>query len=209
MAVAEMTKLEAVNLMLSLVGQTPVETLGSGANAIVAMAENILNEVDRETQAMGWWFNTEKSVLYSPNKQNNVELGSDIFHVDSATKTVGGRGGLNKNYTKRGGKLYNLEDHTFTFTSDVSLDVIKALDWLDTPMLFRNFVAKRGGRILVERYLGDGNLITSAADQERRAHEAMTFENSRQSDRNFLTDNPMRFAALNRGGSGAIERGLI
>lgn len=209
----EMTQLDAVNLALSLIGQTPVSTLGSGENALTTMAENILAEVDRESQAQGWWFNSETAVVYTPNASDEIELGTDIFHVDSSlggsSRTGRTIGRANDDFVKRGRKLYNLKDQTFTFTSDVDLDIIKYLEWNDLPTLFRNYVAKKTGRLLVTRYLADPLLISEAEKEEFMAWNKMVFENSRQSDRNFLTDNPIRHASLNYGGRGAIERGLI
>lgn len=54
------TELEAVNAMLSAIGEAPI----SGDPAVsplssVAMALNILRDVTREVQMMGWRFNTE------------------------------------------------------------------------------------------------------------------------------------------------------
>jgi len=203
MSLRDFTELDAVNLALSAVGQTPVTSLGSGANALAAQAENILDEANREVQAEGWWFNTEKDVEFDATKDNEILLGDDIFFVDSKLST--------ENYVKRGGRLYDLTNHTFTFDSGttVSLDIIRSLDWLDMPILARQFIARKAARILVERYLNDATIIQSTARDELLAKQKMTTENARQSDRNFLRDNPIRWASLNRGGRGAIERGLI
>ena len=52
------TKLDAVNTILSNIGQSPVVNLTSG-NPIVEMAELTLDEISRTVQSDGWVFNTE------------------------------------------------------------------------------------------------------------------------------------------------------
>ena len=54
------TKLEAVNTMLGVIGESPVNTIsGSSLPASVVVALNILDETNREVQSVGWDFNTE------------------------------------------------------------------------------------------------------------------------------------------------------
>ena len=55
------TKLDAVNTMLGVIGELPVNSLGSGSqrSANVVLAENVLDETNREIQSEGFHFNTE------------------------------------------------------------------------------------------------------------------------------------------------------
>ena len=52
------TQLEAVNTMLSTIGEAPVNSLTGSLPVDASMAVNILNEVNREVQSAGWKFNT-------------------------------------------------------------------------------------------------------------------------------------------------------
>uniref|UniRef100_UPI0040473467 hypothetical protein n=1 Tax=Shewanella sp. TaxID=50422 RepID=UPI0040473467 len=52
------SKLDAVNTMLSSIGEAPVSSLSSGLIE-AEIAETILDTIDREVQSMGWHFNTE------------------------------------------------------------------------------------------------------------------------------------------------------
>ena len=54
------TKLEAVNVLLSNIGQVPVTSLDR-PNPAVQLAEGILEEVNHAVQQEGWVFNTECS----------------------------------------------------------------------------------------------------------------------------------------------------
>ena len=57
------TQLEAVNTMLSVIGETPTtdSIISANSSADVVMAVQILDEVTKEVEAQGWHFNTEGS----------------------------------------------------------------------------------------------------------------------------------------------------
>ena len=67
MAIARTTELQAVNTMLSAVGEPPINNLEGQKNADAAIAKNILDEVSSEVQTHGWHFNTQPKVELSPN----------------------------------------------------------------------------------------------------------------------------------------------
>ena len=58
MATIKASRLAAVNTIISNVGQSPLNNLGSG-NPLAELAEGILDEITRAVQAEGWSFNTE------------------------------------------------------------------------------------------------------------------------------------------------------
>ena len=60
MPASSTTKLEAVNYLLSIVGEAPVSALNTEENssASVAIATSLIDEVDRMVQSRGWGFNT-------------------------------------------------------------------------------------------------------------------------------------------------------
>ena len=58
------TELEAVNIMLSVIGEAPVNTI-TGTNSVdVSVAKNVLDETSMSVQGMGWNFNTHKNNLF-------------------------------------------------------------------------------------------------------------------------------------------------
>lgn len=59
------TELEAVNAMLSAIGEAPVSTTASTQPDVV-MALNALRNATREVQSMGWKFNTEFGYALAP-----------------------------------------------------------------------------------------------------------------------------------------------
>lgn len=63
---APTTELEAVNAMLSAIGEAPIEDLATASREDVDKALNILREAAREVQARGWRFNTEFNFKLAP-----------------------------------------------------------------------------------------------------------------------------------------------
>jgi hypothetical protein len=54
------TKLEAVNIMISVIGESPVNTLsGTSVPVTVTQAVHALDETSKAIQSEGWHFNTE------------------------------------------------------------------------------------------------------------------------------------------------------
>lgn len=66
---APMTELEAVNAMLSAIGEAPLPAgtdLSVATQADVLMALNLLRNTTRDVQSMGWRFNTEHGYQLAP-----------------------------------------------------------------------------------------------------------------------------------------------
>jgi hypothetical protein len=83
MSTSPTTKLEAVNTMLSTIGEAPVNSLATGL-IDAETAETILNNVSREVQARGWNFNTEYDYTFSPNVDGEIDLPANIIRADLA-----------------------------------------------------------------------------------------------------------------------------
>ena len=54
------TLLDAINISLSCLGETPVEAPNNPSTNVI-LAKQIIEEVSRDTQSKGWWFNTSGS----------------------------------------------------------------------------------------------------------------------------------------------------
>ena len=70
-----MTELEAVNVLLTTIGEAPVNTLTGNQVTDVTIANQVLTEVSREVQAQGWHFNTEDKVVLSRNEFKQIVIG--------------------------------------------------------------------------------------------------------------------------------------
>ena len=150
MALTQTSKLEAVNTMLSVIGEAPVNSLDASSKTVdVTMAEDILDEVSREVQTMGWNFNREYDVELGANQDNQIVLPTNTAQVDVEPVNSG-----TKQYVQRGQKIYNKTDRTFTITDSKKCTITYLLDWEDLPQPARYYISIRAARRFQERVVG-------------------------------------------------------
>jgi hypothetical protein len=121
-------ELEAVNDMLSAIGESPVATLDDPpADAEVAI--RLLRMESRALQAEGWHFNTSTEVKLLPNGSGEFELPANTLKVDTSGCSA------NLDLVNRGGKLYDPRKQTFVLTglTSVTVDMVLLLDFEVDP----------------------------------------------------------------------------
>ena len=77
-----LTKLDAVNIILNVIGETPVSTLTSGLPDAEA-AETSLNLTIKEVLAKGWQQNSEISIYMSKNYDQEILVPNQYLRVDT------------------------------------------------------------------------------------------------------------------------------
>ena len=154
MGLARTEKLAAVNTMLSVIGEAPVNTLDASSQTTdVAMAQSIIDEVSREVQSSGWHFNREYAVKLLPDASDNITIPTNAARVD-----VEPSDSRNKEYIQRGTKLYNKTDSTFIIEDAKKCTITYMLDWDDLPEHARVFIMTKTGRELQESMIGSKDL---------------------------------------------------
>ena len=153
MANATTTELEAVNIMLSSIGEAPVNSLSSGL-VDAELAQTTLHNVSREVQAAGWSFNTEYNRSYALDNAGELLLGNDILKADMcATRTE------TFDLVQRGTKMYNRAEGTYILTDGpIKLDVVVFLDYTLLPEAARRYITIRAARIFQDRTIGSQEL---------------------------------------------------
>lgn len=135
------TRLEAVNILLSAVGSAQVMSLQTAdMNEEAQNALTTLSDTAREVQGWGWHFNTEESYPMEPNGDGHVNLPTNVAAI-----TVGSES-ASKNLTQRGGKLYDLDEHTYAIHDTVYMDVIWLFEFQEMPPPIRWYVTALAGR---------------------------------------------------------------
>lgn len=191
---AGLSKLEAVNLMLSNIGESPVSTLtGAEGDAFVATSIVILDETTRSVLNDGWEFNVDEEYLMTPDGSGNILITDDMLSVDSNSRS--GR----YDVTVRAGKLYNKTDQTYVFTDSVYCDVTWEFAFADCPQYIRQYIAIKAARIFARRMLGDttGQQLTVEDELYARANAKRAENNN--ADRNMME-------GLNEGPGSGIGR---
>lgn len=186
------TQLDAVNTMLSAIGEAPVSSLSSGLIE-AEIAETILNTVDREVQSMGWHFNTELNKLFAQTTGGEIILPSDILRADATL------GAQSPNLVQRGLKMYDRKNHTFNIGVAASLDIVVQLTFDDLPEVCKRYITLRATRIFQDRVVGSGTLH----DFQRRDEEMALIELKEfdlVTDDNNIFDNYDTFSIIDRQG---------
>ena len=101
------TELQAVNTMLSVIGEAPVNSITGTTTVDVSVAKNILDETSLSIQSQGWNFNTNyeyKSL--SLDSDNKIPLPSNCVKIDA------NKSNRHLNLTIRNGFLYDMEKDT-------------------------------------------------------------------------------------------------
>ncbi len=160
MSVEMTTELNAVNTMLSGIGEPPVTTLDGQTNADAAIAQNILLEINREIQTMGWHFNTQFDVEFQPNTDGEIVLPTNVVRIDIDPRVRSGTPDMvsnltdNRDITQRGTKLFNKTKNTFVFEKNVKVTVVYLLEFTELPEAARRYITVKAARVFQDRMVG-------------------------------------------------------
>lgn len=143
------SKLDAVNQMLSSIGEAPAVSLDTD-NPEITIAESTLDEISRAVQAEGWNFNSELEYPFTPDANGEIVIPSNILSISDSK--------LNNSAkyltTVRNGKLYDKLKHSFTFSGTTYCDVVWAFKFEDLPQPFKDYITTRASRVFASRIVG-------------------------------------------------------
>ena len=186
------TQLDAINTMLSAIGEAPVSSLSSGLIE-AEIAETILNTVDREVQSMGWHFNRELNKLFAISTDGEIILPADILRADATL------GAESPDLVQRGSKMYDRKNHTFNIGAASALDIVVQLTFNDLPEVCKRYVILRATRIFQDRVVGSNTLHDfQMRDEQGALMELKEFDKA--SDDHNIFDNYDTYAIIDRQG---------
>jgi len=177
------TELEAINTMLTTIGESPVNTVEDSGLLDVVIARQILHTTSREVQARGWHFNTEKNFPLQPTVDGTIVLPATVLRVD----TVGEYSDID--VVVRGNRLYDRRNHTYTFKKPLNVDMVVLLPFEQLPEAARIYITIRASRIFQERVVGSETLSAFSQQDEIRALAALRDMDTETADYNVLKDN--------------------
>ena len=177
------TELEAINTMLSTIGESPVNMVEDTGNVDVVIARQILQTASREVQARGWHFNTEINYTITPDSEGYLVLPNTVLKVDTVYPDS------SKDVVVRGSRLYDREKHTYVFTDAVKVDMTILLTFDELPEVARNYVTIRASRIFQERVVGSDTLHAFNSQDEARAMVSLMEYEADTADLNILSGN--------------------
>tara|TARA_B100000768_G_scaffold144588_1_gene137170 strand:+ start:1105 stop:1758 length:654 start_codon:yes stop_codon:yes gene_type:complete len=180
------TQLQAVNSMLSTIGEAPVNSLSSGL-VDAETAETVLNEVSRDVQSFGWNFNSEPDVIRGKDTDGRVELTDNTLRADLASSVNKYRSNKNE-YVQRGLYMYDKVQHTYNINKELKLDIVYMLDFTLIPEVARRYITIKAARLFQERVVGSDNLSAMNRADEQQALFALKEMESENGDYNIFDD---------------------
>lgn len=134
------SQLDAVNALISTIGQLPVTTIDPPPTSDVDLALARLNEVDLEVQSRGWFWNSEENYPITLDGSGLANLPDETLDVRRAYGSINGT--LSSEIVQRGTKLYDKTNHTYVFAhpGKVYVDLVVRLGWDLLPQTARSYI---------------------------------------------------------------------
>ena len=183
-----MTELEAINTLLSVIGEAPIDSLSDiTVNEITdsALARRTLNEVSRDVQAEGWSWNTDNNVTFNIDVSNEIKLPASALKV--VFPSVG-----DGNYVARGLRVYDRNRQSYDMTdveSVTATQVVTQLDWEEMPHAAQQYIAIRAARIYSDRFLNSDAIYVYTTNDEQYARSMLIRSEEREGGDNLLYGN--------------------
>lgn len=141
------TKLEAINTMLSCVGQAPINTLNGTKNSFTIEAETILDTETKRVQLQQWDFNSEEYYPLTPDVDGYIKIPSNITRVKIPQ--------IYKNqFIIRNNKIYDKIHHTFIIGQTLLVNVLFALEFEECPTVVQDYIKMCAAYKFTKRVLG-------------------------------------------------------
>lgn len=179
-----MTELDAVNVMLMSIGQSPVNALDSTGIKDVATAQLWLHNTSREVQSKGWAFNQDFAWKITPDGNDRIIVPTDSLSIDPVNP--------NEDFVQRYDSvasamaMYDLINQTFDRATELSVDITWFYEYEKTPPTFRNYCALLAGQRFQAGAISSELLFRFEQADIDRAQIAFERENARVADRNIL-----------------------
>lgn len=143
-------ELDAINDVLSSIGESAVNSVEDTSNADVANIRRILDQFNRRIQTIGWTFNTENTQLLPDTFSNTIPFLDDYLKVLSPTgATV---------YRKRNGLVYDINSQTDLFREPITVDLVTLISYNDMPEIFKQYIVALAAQRFNISFFGDDTI---------------------------------------------------
>ncbi len=185
MALTLTTELDAINIMLGTIGESPINSLDAATGVVDAVtARSILSEVAVQVQEEGWHFNTDYEFVLTPDASTKeIYVAPNTIEVDVSPYTS------DVDVAIRGNRLYDRKNKTYQFQKDIKADLTILLEFNELPQAARHYITIRAARVFQQRVVGSQLLGAYTDQDEARALRAMRRYEARTGDYNILTGN--------------------
>lgn len=185
MALTLTTELDAINIMLGTIGESPINSLDAATGVVDAVtARSILSEVAVQVQEEGWHFNTDYEFVLTPSVgTGEIFVAPNTIEVDVSAYTS------DHDVAIRGNRLYDRKNKTYSFANSIKADLTILLEFNELPQAARHYITVRSARVFQQRVVGSDTLGSFTEQDEARALRAMRRYEAKTGDYNILTSN--------------------
>ena len=190
------SELEAVNTILSTIGESPLNSLSGSLPVDGTIAKNVLSEVSREVQSQGWHFNTHYKVSVSRDTNNKIPLATNIVRVEIDPRKYSK---VSYDIVQRNNELYNLAKNEETFdTNFTDATVVYLLPFDEIPEQAKRYITIRSARIFHDRTLGANTIHKFSQEDEAKSLSILKQAESHTGDYSIF-DTPEQAYTIIRG----------
>lgn len=152
-----LTELDAVNLMLNAIGETPVNSISDTGLADAVIALQTLRNTSRQLQQKGWKWNTLRNYTLSPTAPlpGKIPVPTNTLSVDATGTYFENR---SFDYTDEGGYLFDVTNGTNLFSNSVKVDIVLLKEFEKLPSPARDLIASRAARRFQQATIGSATL---------------------------------------------------
>jgi len=184
------TELQAVNVMLSIIGEQPINTFEGTTYTEALLARTALHNTSRAIQTEGLACNTEEDYPLAPTIDGYYMIPNDALEINPSERGL--------DVVQRGDKFYDRYDHTYVFTTtSMNVDIIFFLEFTKLPAAARYYITIKAGRRFAEDTIGSVDIANFTEDDENQALAAMMRTEAKADDRTLL-DNPDIYKVVRR-----------
>ena len=193
------TELEAVNVILSTIGEAPLNSLSGSLPVDGTMAKNVLSEISREVQSSGWHFNTHYKSTLTRDTNNNIPVATNVVRVE-LDPNLESKGDYD--LVQRDGKLFNLAKDTDIFDKDFKdVTQVLLLPFNEIPEQAKRYITIRSARVFHDRTLGANTLHKFSQEDEKQALSILRNAEMRTGDYTIF-DTPEQIYTIARNNRG-------
>jgi len=187
------TKLQAVNTLLSIIGESPINSLTPPLTGDSSLAERVIDEISTEVQGAGWSWNT---MIY---KQIPLDANG---HSTLASNTLAVRFNPisypSQRFVLRGTKLFDRVTNDYDLrdslgvamtggTSDLIAEIVEELAWDDIPETGKRYIMIRAGRIFANRAVTSNSIESYTSEDEANALQILKRTEDMAQNNNFIS----------------------
>ena len=190
------SELEAVNTILSTIGESPLNSLSGSLPVDGTIAKNVLSEVSREVQSQGWHFNTHYKVTLTRDTDNKIPLATNIVRVEIDPRKYSK---VSYDIVQRNNELYNLAKNEDTFDTDFTdVTAVYLLPFDEIPEQAKRYITIRSARIFHDRTLGANTIHKFSQEDEAKSLSILKQAESHTGDYSIF-DTPEQAYTIIRG----------